>query len=66
MIQCPTLDGPVPHRKGNQPIRGFFAASCARTVQCPVHHRTVWCTDEQKARIAYQMEFQQLLAVLGL
>jgi hypothetical protein len=26
----------------------------------------VRCTDEQKARIAYQMEFQRLLATLGL
>jgi hypothetical protein len=33
-------DGPVPHRKGNQPIRGFFTASCARNVHCPVHRRT--------------------------
>jgi hypothetical protein len=39
---------------------------CARTVHCPVCHRTVRCTDEQKARIAYQMEFQRLLAALGL
>jgi hypothetical protein len=29
-------DGPVPHRKGNQPIRGFSVASCARIVHCPV------------------------------
>jgi hypothetical protein len=29
-------------------------------------HRTVPCTYEQKARITYQMELQQLLAALGL
>jgi hypothetical protein len=33
---------------------------------CPVVHRTVWSANEQKARIAYQMEIQQLLAALGL
>jgi hypothetical protein len=59
-------NSPVPHRKGNQPIRGFSVVYCARTVHCLVRHRTVWCTDEQKARIACQMEFQQLLAALAL
>jgi hypothetical protein len=29
-------DRPMPHRKENQPIRRFFAMSCARTVHCPV------------------------------
>jgi hypothetical protein len=29
---------------------------------CPVVHRTVRCATRQKAKIAYQMEFQQLLA----
>jgi hypothetical protein len=33
---------------------------------CPVVHRTVRCASGQKARIAYQMEFQRLLAALGL
>jgi hypothetical protein len=28
--------GPVPHRRGNQPNRGFSIASCARIVYCPV------------------------------
>jgi hypothetical protein len=65
-VQCPTSDGLVPHRKGKQPIRGFSAAFCAHTIHYPVHHQTVRCTDEQKARIAYQMEFQRLLAALGL
>jgi hypothetical protein len=59
-------DGPVPHRKGNQQIRRFSVASYAHTVHCPVRHRTVRCTNEQKARIVYQMEFQWLLAALGL
>jgi hypothetical protein len=33
---------------------------------CPVVHRTVRCAHGQKARIAYQKEFQRLLATLGL
>jgi hypothetical protein len=33
---------------------------------CPVVHRTVRCTTQQKARIAYQIDFQRLLAALGL
>jgi hypothetical protein len=33
---------------------------------CPVVHRTVWCTTRQKARIAYQIDVQRLLAALGL
>jgi hypothetical protein len=32
---------------------------------CLVGHRTVRCTNRQKARIAYQMELQRLLATLG-
>jgi hypothetical protein len=33
---------------------------------CPVVHRTVRCTTRQKARIAYQIDVQRLLAALGL
>jgi hypothetical protein len=33
---------------------------------CPVVHRTVQCTTRQKARLAFQVGFQQLLAALGL
>jgi hypothetical protein len=33
---------------------------------CPVVHRTVWCTTRQKARIAFQVDLQRLLATLGL
>jgi hypothetical protein len=32
---------------------------------CPVVHQTVWCAHGQKARIAYQIELQRLLAALG-
>jgi hypothetical protein len=63
--RCPTPDGPEPHRKGNQPIGGFCVASYVRTVHFPVRHRTVRCTNEQKARIACQMKFQRLLTALG-
>jgi hypothetical protein len=37
-----------------------------RIVQCPVVHRTVRCAHRQKATMAFQMELQRLLAVLGL
>jgi hypothetical protein len=40
-------DGPVPHRKGRQPIRECSAAFGARTVHCPVAHRTARCTRNQ-------------------
>jgi hypothetical protein len=33
---------------------------------CPVVHRTVRCATQQKARVAFQMELQRLLAALGL
>jgi hypothetical protein len=33
---------------------------------CPVVHRTVRCTTRQKARMAFQIDLQQLLAALGL
>jgi hypothetical protein len=65
-VRCPTPDSLVPHRKGNQPIKGFSASYCACTVHCPVHHRTVRYATRQKARIAFQMDLQRLLAALGL
>jgi hypothetical protein len=33
---------------------------------CPVVHRTVQCTTRQKARMAFQIDLQWLLAALGL
>jgi hypothetical protein len=33
---------------------------------CPVVHRTVRCTTRQKARLAFQVSLQRLLAALGL
>jgi hypothetical protein len=33
---------------------------------CPVVHRTVWCTTQQKASLAFQVGLQRLLAALGL
>jgi hypothetical protein len=33
---------------------------------CPVVHRTVWCTTRQKARLAFQDCLQRLLAALGI
>jgi hypothetical protein len=37
-----------------------------RDCSCPVVHQTVRCATRQKARIAFQMDLQQLLAALGL
>jgi hypothetical protein len=36
------------------------------TIHCLVVHRTIRCAHGQKATIAFQMELQQFLAVLGL
>jgi hypothetical protein len=33
---------------------------------CPMAHRTVWCATRQKARTAFQVCLQRLLAALGL
>jgi hypothetical protein len=33
---------------------------------CPVAHRTVWYATRQKARIAFHVDLQRLLAALGL
>jgi hypothetical protein len=33
---------------------------------CPVVHRTIWCTTRQKASLAFQVGLQRLLAALGL
>jgi hypothetical protein len=33
---------------------------------CPVVHRTVWCTTRQKASLVFQVGLQRLLAALGL
>jgi hypothetical protein len=37
-----------------------------RYYSCPVVHRTVRCTTRQKARFAFQVDLQRLLAALGL
>jgi hypothetical protein len=37
-----------------------------RNCSCPMVHRTVRCTTRQKARIAFLLDLQQLLAVLGI
>jgi hypothetical protein len=58
----------VRYAKGTEGSTVGFAKegnkSC--TCSCPVVHRTVRCANGQKARISYQMEFQRLLAALGL
>jgi hypothetical protein len=61
-IWCANLSrGPtavVPHMERNR------APDCYSG--CPVVHRVVRCTTRQKARIAYQIDVQRLLAALGL
>jgi hypothetical protein len=59
----------APHRTVWCPIENENSQSgdsVPCTIHYPVHHQTVRCPDKQKARIAYQMEFQRLLAALGI
>jgi hypothetical protein len=37
-----------------------------RLIWKEIVHRTVWCTTRQKARIAFQVDLQRILAALGL
>jgi hypothetical protein len=56
---CPELQRPsAPEKEGDR----------NRTVysDCPVAHRTVRCATRQKARIAFLVDLQRLLAALGL
>jgi hypothetical protein len=48
----------VPYMEGDRAPDSY---SC-----CLVVHRTVWCTTRQKARIAFQVDLQRLLAALEL
>jgi hypothetical protein len=57
-----------PVRQGHRRLNGrlHLKRKEIRHCSCPVVHRTVRCTNRHKARIAYQMEIQRLLAVLEL
>jgi hypothetical protein len=48
----------VPDKEGDRALDCYCS--------CPVVHRTVRCATREKARIAFQLELQWLLASLGL
>jgi hypothetical protein len=56
--------GPKLHRSTAPYLEGNRAPDSY--INCPVVHRTVRCTTQQKARLAFQDCLQRLLASLGL
>jgi hypothetical protein len=58
---CPVCTGQCPVRQPVSRTNGRL-----RPVWKEIEHRTVRCTTRQKARIAYQIDVQRLLAALGL
>jgi hypothetical protein len=56
--------GPRAQRSASPEKEGDRAPN--RHCSCSVMHRTVRCTTRQKARIAFQLDLQRLLAALGL
>ena len=62
---CPVCTGQCPVRQGDRWLNGRL-----RQKRKEIGHRTgtvhVRCATRQKARIAFQMDFQRLLAALGL
>jgi hypothetical protein len=67
-LDYPVCTGQCPMCQGDQRLNGRLRQKRKETghCSCPVVHRIVRCTNRQKARIAYQMEIQRLLAALGL
>jgi hypothetical protein len=65
---CPMCTGQCLVRQGDQRLNGRlrWKRKGIRHCSCPVAHRTIRCANRQKARIAYQMEIQRLLAALEL
>jgi hypothetical protein len=69
---CPVCTGqcPVRHltRGSNGQLCPIWKEITHRTSYSgyPVAHRTVWCATRQKARIAFHVDLQRLLATLGL
>jgi hypothetical protein len=69
---CPVCTGECPVRQRAQSCNGrlcpIWKAIAHRTgySSCPVAHRTVRCATRQKARMAFQVCIQRLLAALGL
>jgi hypothetical protein len=67
------LDAPDSVRCANSPEEQWTVApdmegdrTTNMNSSCLVVHRTVRCTTRQKARMAYQIDLQRLLAALGL
>jgi hypothetical protein len=56
--------GPEDQRSDAPDMEGNRAPN--RYCSCPVVHRTNRCTTRQKARFAFQVDLQRLLAALGL
>jgi hypothetical protein len=56
--------GPEEERSATSDMEGDRAPDM--NSGCPVVHRTVRCTTQQKARNAFQIDLQRLLADLGL
>jgi hypothetical protein len=63
--QCPVRQSA---QRSNGRICQIWKKIAHRTVYrtCPVAHRTVRCATRQKARMAFQVGLQRLLAALGL
>jgi hypothetical protein len=69
---CPVCTGQCPVRQSAQWSNGRLCPIWKKIVHrtcysgCPVAHRTVRCATRQKARIAFLIGLQRLLAALGL
>jgi hypothetical protein len=63
--QCPVRQSA---QRSNGRIRQIWKEIAHQTVYrtCPVAHRTVRCATRQKARIAFHVDLQRLLAAMGL
>jgi hypothetical protein len=69
---CPVCTGQCPVRQSAQRRNGRICQIWKKIKHwtiyrtCPVAHRTVRCATRQKARIAFHVDLQRLLAALGL
>jgi hypothetical protein len=65
---CPVCTEQCPVWQGDQGINGRLRQERKeiRHCSCLVVYQTIRCVSGQKARISFQMEFQRLLAALGL
>jgi hypothetical protein len=67
-LDCPVCPVHQSAQRSNGRICQIWKEIAHRTVYrtCPVAHRTVRCATWQKARIAFHVDLQRLLAALGL